>query len=184
MADAQDVVERSFNINSKLGPRLIAAAEQNAILRIGWTNAGEPVPKNGELGLCPNLPDGARMRALGVLGSWTAPFGSGGTFTIQGDSGAFLGAGNRGNTIVCERLAGDYAGYAMRDGKISILDGAGSDAGAYMEGGLLIVRGATGARVGGGMRDGLIVIHGDVGSDPGAGMQGLSLIHISSPRDS
>jgi hypothetical protein len=65
MADAHDVVERSFNINSKLGPRLIAAAEQNAILRIGWTNAGEPVPKNGELGLCPNLPKGARMRALG-----------------------------------------------------------------------------------------------------------------------
>ena len=176
MADAQDVVERSFNINSKLGPRLIAAAEQNAILRIGWTNAGEPVPKNGELGLCPNLPGGARMRALGVLGSWTAPFGSGGTFTIQGDSGAFLGAGNRGNTIVCERLAGDYAAYAMRDGKISILDGTGSDAGAYMEGGLLIVRGPTGARVGGGMRDGLIVIHGDVGSDPGAGMQGGRIV--------
>ena len=77
MAEAHDVVERSFNINSKLGPRLVAAAEQNAILRIGWTNAGEPVPKNGELGLCPDLPKGARMRALGVLGSWTAPFGSG-----------------------------------------------------------------------------------------------------------
>ena len=67
MAEAHDVVDRSFNINSKLGPRLIAAAEQNAILRIGWTNAGEPVPKNGELGLCPNLPKGARMRALHCL---------------------------------------------------------------------------------------------------------------------
>ena len=55
MAEAHDVVERSFNINSKLGPRLVAAAEQNAILRIGWTNAGEPVPKNGELGLCLSL---------------------------------------------------------------------------------------------------------------------------------
>ena len=105
MAEAHDVVERSFNINSKLGPRLVAAAEQNAILRIGWTNAGEPVPKNGELGLCPNLPKGARMRALGTLGSWTAAFGSGGSFTLQGDSGAFLGAANRGNTIACERLA-------------------------------------------------------------------------------
>lgn len=176
MAEAHDVVERSFNINSKLGPRLIAAAEQNAILRIGWTNAGEPVPKNGELGLCPNLPKGARMRALGTLGSWTAPFGSGGTFTLQGDAGGFLGAGNRGNTIVCERLAGDYAGYAMNDGKISILDGVGNDAGAHMSGGLLIVRGAAGSRVGGGMMDGLIVIHGDVGSDPGAGMSGGRII--------
>tara|TARA_B110000459_G_scaffold22140_1_gene21288 strand:+ start:2707 stop:4395 length:1689 start_codon:yes stop_codon:yes gene_type:complete len=176
MAEAHDVVERSFNINSKLGPRLIAAAEQNAILRIGWTNAGEPVPKNGELGLCPNLPKGARMRALGVLGSWTAPFGSGGTFTLQGDAGAFLGAGNRGNTIVCERLTGDFAGFAMRDGKITILDGTGDDAGACMTGGLLIVRGATGTRVGGGMKDGLIVIHGDVSNDPGAGMTGGRII--------
>ena len=53
----------------------MAAAEQNAILRIGWTNAGDPVPKNGELGLCPGLPEGARLRALGVLGSWVAAFG-------------------------------------------------------------------------------------------------------------
>ena len=44
MADALDVVARSFNINSKLGPKLKAAAEQNAILRIGWTNPGDPVP--------------------------------------------------------------------------------------------------------------------------------------------
>ena len=71
MADVSEVVQRSMNINEKLGPRLVAAAEQNAILRIGWTNAGDPVPKNGELGLCPALPDGARLRALGVLGSWT-----------------------------------------------------------------------------------------------------------------
>lgn len=176
MAEPLDVVERSFNINSKLGPRLIAAAEQNAILRIGWTNAGEPVPKNGELGLCPNLPEGARMRALGVLGSWTAAFGSGGTFTLQGDAGAFLGAGNRGNTIVCERHAGDFAGFAMIEGKISVLDGVGNDAGACMNGGLLIIRGAAGSRIGGGMNDGLIVIHGDVGSDPGAGMTGGRII--------
>ena len=47
MADAFDVVERSFSINSKLGSRLVAAAEQNATLRIGWTNSGEPVPRMG-----------------------------------------------------------------------------------------------------------------------------------------
>ena len=103
MADVLDIVERSFSINSKLGSRLEAAAEQNAILRIGWTNAGEPVPKNGELGLCPGLPKGSKLRALGTLGSWIAAFGMGGTFTIQGDSGSFLGAGNNGNIITCER---------------------------------------------------------------------------------
>ena len=77
MAEPREVVERSFNINKKLGPRLIEAAKQDAILRIGWTSAGDPVPKNGELGLCPNLPLGSKMRALGVLGSWIAAFGSG-----------------------------------------------------------------------------------------------------------
>lgn len=176
MAEPREVVERSFNINKKLGPRLIAAAEQNAILRIGWTNAGEPVPKNGELGLCPNLPAGSRMRALGKLGSWVAAFGSGGNFTIQGDAGSFLGAGNRGNTIVCEQLAGNFAGYAMRSGRISVMDGVGNDAGALMNGGLLLIRGTAGARIGGGMKDGLIVIHGDVGSDPGAGMTGGKIV--------
>ena len=72
MADVSEVVQRSMNINEKLGPRLAAAAEQNAILRIGWTNAGDPVPKNGELGLCPALPEGTapslgRPRLLGCV---------------------------------------------------------------------------------------------------------------------
>ena len=176
MAEPREVVERSFKINKKLGPRLIEAAKQDAILRIGWTSAGDPVPKDGELGLCPNLPIGSKMRALGVLGSWVAAFGSGGNFTIQGDAGAFLGAGNRGNSIVCEQMAGNFAGYGMRSGKISVMDGVGDDAGALMQGGLLMIRGSAGARIGGGMKDGLIVIHGDVGSDPGAGMTGGKIV--------
>ncbi len=176
MADALDVVARSFNINSKLGPKLKAAAEQNAILRIGWTNAGDPVPKNGELGLCPGLPKGAKIRALGKLGSWTAAFGSGGTFTIQGDVESYLGAGNDGNTITCERSAGNYAGYGMKSGKITILDGCGDDLGSSMQGGLIFVRGNAGSRVGGGMKDGIIVVDGDIGNDPGAGMSGGLII--------
>ncbi len=176
MADALDVVARSFNINSKLGPKLKAAAEQNAILRIGWTNAGDPVPKNGELGLCPGLPKGAKIRALGKLGSWTAAFGSGGTFTIQGDVESYLGAGNDGNTITCERSAGNYAGYGMKSGKITILDGCGDDLGSCMEGGVIFVRGNAGSRVGGGMKDGIIVVDGDIGNDPGAGMSGGLII--------
>ena len=176
MAGVSEVVLRSMNINEKLGPRLIAAAEQNAILRIGWTNAGDPVPKNGELGLCPALPEGARLRALGVLGSWVAAFGSGGSFTLQGDAGSFLGAANQGTTIVCERMAGHFTGYLMESGSITVLDGSGDDTGAEMRGGHVIVRGATGARVGGGMHDGLILVHGDVGPDPGAGMTGGRIV--------
>ena len=176
MADTLDVVARSFNINHKLGPKLEAAAEQNAILRIGWTNAGDPVPKNGELGLCPGIPKGAKIRALGTLGSWTAAFGKGGVFTIQGDVGSFLGAANNGNQITCERSAGNYAGFAMSSGKISILDGCGDDLGSCMSGGLLAVRGNAGLRVGGGMTGGIIVVDGDIGNDPGAGMTGGKII--------
>ena len=176
MADTLGVVARSFNINNKLGPKLEAAAEQNAILRIGWTNAGDPVPKNGELGLCPGIPKGAKIRALGTLGSWTAAFGKGGVFTIQGDVGSFLGAANNGNQITCERSAGNYAGFAMSSGKISILDGCGDDLGACMSGGLLVVRGNAGLRVGGGMTGGIIVVDGDIGNDPGAGMTGGKII--------
>ena len=176
MADTLDVVARSFNINNKLGPKLEAAAEQNAILRIGWTNAGDPVPKNGELGLCPGIPSGAKIRALGTLGSWTAAFGKGGIFTIQGDVGSFLGAANNGNQITCERSAGNYAGFAMSSGKISILDGCGDDLGSCMSGGLLVVRGNAGLRVGGGMTGGIIVVDGDIGNDPGAGMTGGKII--------
>ena len=176
MAGVSEVVLRSMNINQKLGPRLVAAAEQNAILRIGWTNAGDPVPKNGELGLCPALPDGARLRALGVLGSWVAAFGSGGSFTLQGDAGSFLGAANQGTTVLCERMAGHFVGYMMESGSITVLDGCGDDTGAKMRGGHIIVRGAAGARVGGGMNDGLIVVHGDVGPDPGAGMTGGRIV--------
>ena len=176
MADTLDVVARSFNINNTLGPKLEAAAEQNAILRIGWTNAGDPVPKNGELGLCPGIPKGAKIRALGTLGSWTAAFGKGGFFTIQGDVGSFLGAANNGNQITCERSAGNYAGFAMSSGKISILDGCGDDLGSCMSGGLLVVRGNAGLRVGGGMTGGIIVVDGDIGNDPGAGMTGGKII--------
>tara|TARA_B100001113_G_scaffold288646_1_gene244508 strand:- start:300 stop:1874 length:1575 start_codon:yes stop_codon:yes gene_type:complete len=176
MADVSEVVQRSMNINQKLGPRLLAAAEQNAILRIGWTNAGDPVPKNGELGLCPALPEGARLRALGALGSWVAAFGKGGSFTLQGDAQGFLGAANQGTNITCEGMAGDFAGYRMAGGSLTVLEGCGHDAGAEMSGGCLLVRGTTGARVGGGMSDGLLVVHGDVAADPGAGMTGGRIV--------
>ena len=57
-------------------------------------------------------------------------------FTHQGDVGSFLGAGNNGNRITCERTAGPCAAYGQRSGRVTILDGAGDDAGAMMSGGL------------------------------------------------
>ena len=176
MAAIDDIVASSMSINSRLPKQLEKALERNIVLRIGWTTGGEPVPKDGELGLCPNLPDGSKVRSLGYLGPFTAAFGQGGTYTHQGDVGTFLGAGNNGNNITCERTAGACAGYGQRSGRITILDGAGDDAGAMMTGGLLVIRGDSGIRIGGGMSGGDIVVHGDVGGDPGAGMKGGRII--------
>ena len=176
MAASEDVVERSMSINSRLPAQLEKALERNIVLRIGWTTSGDPVPKNGELGLCPQLPNGARIRSLGRLGPFTAAFGKGGTFTHQGDCGSFLGAGNDGNTITCEREAGSNLAFGQRSGRITVLDGVGDDAGALMSGGLVVIRGDAGSRIGGGMSGGDIVVHGDVGPDPGAGMSGGRII--------
>ena len=176
MASIEDVVASSMSINSRLPAQLEKALERNIVLRIGWTTSGEPVPKDGELGLCPNLPDGSKVRSLGYLGPFTAAFGHGGTYTHQGEIGSFLGAGNNGNKITCERNAGSCAGYGQRSGRITILDGVGDDAGAKMSGGLIVIRGNAGIRIGGGMSGGDIVVHGDVGGDPGAGMSGGRII--------
>ena len=171
-----EVVIRSMSINSRLPAQLEKAIERNIVLRIGWTTSGEAVPKQGELGLCPVLPKGSRIRSLGYLGPFTAAFGQGGTFTHQGTCDSFLGAANDGNIITCEREAGANVGYSMRSGRITVLDGVSHDAGAAMSGGLLIVRGDAGARIGGGMSGGEIIVHGDVGPDPGAGMTGGKII--------
>jgi len=176
MAATDDVVERSMSINSRLPAQLEKALERNIVLRIGWTTSGDPVPKNGELGLCPHLPEGARIRSLGELGPFTAAFGKGGTFTHQGNCDSFLGAGNDGNNITCEREAGSYLAFGQRSGRITVLDGASDDAGAMMSGGLVVIRGDAGSRIGGGMSGGDIVVHGDVGPDPGAGMSGGRII--------
>ena len=136
MADIDEVVASSMSINSRLPAQLEKALERNIVLRIGWTTSGDPVPKDGELGLCPNLPEGSKVRSLGYLGPFTAAFGQGGTYTHQGDVGSYLGAGNNGNKITCERSAGACAGYGQKSGRITILDGVGDDAGSKMSGGL------------------------------------------------
>ena len=176
MATIEEVVASSMSINSRLPAQLEKALERNIVLRIGWTTNGDPVPKDGEMGLCPNLPAGSKVRSLGYLGSFTAAFGQGGSFTHQGDVGSFLGAGNNGNKITCERTAGNCTGFGQKSGRITVLDGTGDDAGARMSGGMLVIRGDAGIRIGGGMSGGDIVVHGDVGGDPGAGMTGGRII--------
>ena len=53
MATVEEVVASSMSINSRLPAQLEKALERNIVLRIGWTTNGDPVPKEGEMGLCP-----------------------------------------------------------------------------------------------------------------------------------
>lgn len=176
MAGPGDVFERSMNINAKFLPRLQAAVEQKALLRIGWTGSGEEVPKNGELGLCPAMPEGARIRALGKLGSWTSCFGIGGSFDVEGEAGSFFGAYNLGSKLAATGYIGRCAGFMMQGGSLSGSDGSGDDLGMFMSDGLIVVKGDVGGRIGNGMTGGIIVVQGDVGNNAGCGMRGGMIV--------
>ena len=176
MAGAQDVVERSMSINAKFLPRLKAAVEQNALLRIGWTGSGEEVPKNGEVGLCPGIPEGARIKALGKLGSWTSSFGAGGRFSVEGEVASFFGAYNSGSTVTSTGFIGRCGGFMMQEGTLFGSDGADTDLGMFMSDGTVYVQGQVGARIGNGMNGGLIIIQGDVEEDAGIGMKGGRIV--------
>jgi hypothetical protein len=176
MAGAQDVVERSMSINAKFLPRLKAAVEQNALLRIGWTGSGEEVPKNGEVGLCPGIPEGARIKALGKLGSWTSPFGAGGRFNVEGEVGSFFGAYNSGSTVTSTGFIGRCGAFMMQNGTLIGSDGADNDLGMFMSDGTIYVKGQVGSRLGNGMNGGLIIIQGDVERDAGVAMKGGRIV--------
>ena len=120
------------------------------MLDIGWTRDDQEVPKTGEMGLCPNLIPGSRVRALGKLGSWTASFNNGGQFILHGDTTSFFGAASKDGDMRIKGFAGDYLGYSMEGGTIIGEDGAGNDCAHNLLGGTIIVNGNVGARVGSG----------------------------------
>ena len=117
MATIEEVVASSISINSRLPAQLEKALERNIVLRIGWTTNGDPVPKDGELGLCPNLPHGSKVRSLGYLGPFTASFGQGGTYTHQGDVAGLRRAAHAGEllpVVVGGVGAGVRAGHVVK----------------------------------------------------------------------
>ena len=169
-------IRRSLKLNRDLSRLLEQALKVDRAIKIGWSRSGEEIPKDGEMGISPALPEGGRIRILGDLADMITPFANGGVFTLVGSAGDYFGAWNSGANLIVERQAKHHLGYAMNDGRIIARDGAGDDAGAAMSGGLMVIRGDVGKRVGGGMSGGIAIIHGDVGQEPGAGMQGGKII--------
>jgi len=176
MAQMREDVSRSLALNKDLQRLVERALQLDQGMKVGWSRDGEPNPKQGEMGIAPGLPSGARLRILGALKDCVAVFSTGGSFTLEGQAGDYFGAWNNGGHISAERGVGDFVAHSMSSGRVVIRDGAGNDAGSCMSGGILVIRGDCGNRIGGGMSAGDIIIHGDVGNVPGVGMSGGRII--------
>ena len=98
-----------------------------------------------------------------------------GEIMVDGDAGAYLGAGMKRGKIALTGTAGPAAGAGMSGGRIDIAGDAGERAGGMpvgetfgMRGGLMTIGGNAGAVLGERMRRGLIVVQGKAGDYAGA----------------
>jgi formylmethanofuran dehydrogenase subunit C len=101
----------------------------------------------------------------------------GGSITVEGDAGAYLGLGMKSGEINVTGNAGLYAGCEMKKGFLEIAGNVGDFLGGAlpgnkmgMKGGLILVKGNAGERVGDHLRRGTILIEGDAGDYCGSRM--------------
>lgn len=101
----------------------------------------------------------------------------GGSITVQGDAGAYLGMGMKSGTIKVSGNAGLYAACEMKNGLLQIDGDAGDFLGGAlpgnkqgMKGGTVLVKGNVGQRAGDHMRRGQILIEGNAGDYCGSRM--------------
>ena len=101
----------------------------------------------------------------------------GGSITVEGDAGAYLGFGMKAGKIKVSGNAGLYAACEMKKGYLEIGGNAGDFLGAAlpgnkmgMKGGTILVKGNVGERAGDHMRRGNILIEGNAGDYCGSRM--------------
>lgn len=102
---------------------------------------------------------------------------TGGSITVEGNAGAYLGIGMRNGRIVVTGNTGAWTGSGMAGGDIQVKGSAGDFLGAAipgdkqgMLGGTIVVEGNAGDRAGDHMRRGLLLIKGDAGDYCGSRM--------------
>jgi len=100
-----------------------------------------------------------------------------GAIVVDGNAGAYLGAGMKKGKIEVKGSAGALAGASMAGGTIDISRHAGERAGGInvgetlgMRGGVLTIGGNAGPLIGERMRRGLVIVSGDAGDYAGARM--------------
>ena len=101
----------------------------------------------------------------------------GGSITVEGDAGAYLGLGMKSGNIMVTGNAGIFAACEMKKGMITIVGDAGDFLGGAlpgnkmgMKGGTVLVKGNAGERVGDHLRRGTILIEGNAGDYCGSRM--------------
>ena len=101
----------------------------------------------------------------------------GGSISVTGDAGAYLGMGMKAGEIKVSGNAGLYAACEMKKGYLEISGNAGDFLGAAlpgnkmgMKGGTILVKGCVGERAGDHMRRGNILIEGNAGDYCGSRM--------------
>lgn len=101
----------------------------------------------------------------------------GGSITVNGNVGAYLGFGMKSGTIKVNGNVGIFAGCEMKKGGIEINGDTGDFLGGAlpgnkmgMKGGVILVKGNAGARAGDHMRRGMILIEGNAGDYCGSRM--------------
>lgn len=101
----------------------------------------------------------------------------GGSITINGNVGAYLGMGMKSGIITLNGNAGLYAACEMKKGTLEINGNVGNFLGGAlpgnkmgMKGGTILVKGNVGDRAGDHMRRGLILIEGNAGDYCGSRM--------------
>ena len=169
-------IVRSLKLNRNLANNLEKAIQLDRAIKIGWGAQGDAKPKEGEIGIAPHLPEGARVRLLGNLGDFTATCCKGGSFTLEGNAMSWFGAYSTAGRLVVERDAGPRCGHGMSGARLFVHGSVGDEVGGAMCGGEIVIRGHAGRRAGIGMTDGLLIIVGDCKADAGQGMTGGRII--------
>lgn len=101
----------------------------------------------------------------------------GGSITVNGEVGAYLGMGMKVGEIKVNGNAGLYAACEMKKGTLEVNGNVGDFLGGVlpgnkmgMKGGVIVIKGNAGERVGDHMRRGLILIEGNAGDYCGSRM--------------
>jgi len=166
----------SVKLNRDLQRYVERALEEGRPIKIGWGQAGDEKPKNGEIGVITHLPEGARVQCLGDLGEFSGSANLGGTFTLLGNASTMFAAYHSSGRTIVEKSVGNKLGFKMNGGEVTIQGSVGDDAGAGMTGGIILVKGHAGSGLGSGMAGGEILVMGSVGSNPGIGMIGGKIV--------